>query len=161
EFIRTQIEWERLPEDDPRGRVLRERARELERQYRGAWLAGLDGEQTSLAIFRRGFIDSWQCPSAAAFLCPDGSLFDREPVTFIFLPFGPADVAALVGCPRLARLTDLVLRPLEGTSDADAASLLESPHLTNLRALQLHHLSPCAGPQTAQAIATRPQYARL
>jgi uncharacterized protein (TIGR02996 family) len=161
EFIRTQIQAESLDEDDPRLAALRERARQLERQHRGAWLAGLDSEQTYLAIFRRGFIDAWQCPSASAFLCSGASLFDREPVTFVFLRVGPGDVETLAACPRLGRLTSVVLVPSEASSDVDVAALLASPHLTNLRALEIHHLFPCAGPATARAIATRSQYANL
>jgi uncharacterized protein (TIGR02996 family) len=161
EFIRAQIQAETLDENDPRLAELRERTRQLERQHRKTWLAGLAPEQTYLAIFRRGFIGSWQCPSASAFLCPEASLFDREPVTFVFLRFGPMDVEALSACPRLARLTGLVLMPYDETGDTEVAELLTSPHLTNLRGLQVHHLSPCAGPATAREIASRPQYVGL
>jgi uncharacterized protein (TIGR02996 family) len=161
EFIRVQIEKEGLEAGDPRAAALTGRARELEKRFRKEWLAGLESDQSYMAIFRRGFVDSWQCPSAQAFLCAEGSLFDREPVTSVFLPCGPGNVAALSASSRLSRLEALVLVPGEDASDAQVAELFRSEFLTGLRLLEISHMGRVAGPATAYEIATRPQYARL
>jgi uncharacterized protein (TIGR02996 family) len=179
EFIRVQCRLARLDEDDPRRGELRRREQDLLDAHRDRWLAelpaGLCVVNDYQPTFARGFPSSLEV-ACAAFVERGEDLFRATPVERLRikdvgkqLPIPPADlgrvlrglapapvegvgegVAALAGCPLLARVRGLSLDDLQ---PEHLAVLLASPHLPALAEL---HLGGRGGPGGARLIAGWP-----
>jgi uncharacterized protein (TIGR02996 family) len=139
ELIRVQVERAGLPDGDARAAKLLRREKALLKQYGAGWCdthLGMAGE------LRRGFLEHVTCwPDNA--LEAGAELVERFPVRSLCLRADPSDrdkIRQLARQPWLARLT--ALRLVRGT-DADGLGhtglkmLLESPHLTALRVLEV------------------------
>src|SRR5579884_612571 len=126
EFIRLQVELERLPEDDPRYEKVRKRAGALERILGKAWLPAallaLNGssgrKQIQECKFRRGFLDSVLVqPRRAGVLTALADALALEPLRELRLDCGGGRatlegvLAELAATPYLGSLRALDLRP--------------------------------------------------
>jgi uncharacterized protein (TIGR02996 family) len=134
EFIRIQCDLAKLPNDDPRSRVLRER--EAAVSQRKAWLRRLPvwARDSCSTRCRRGFpevIDS----DADKFVQGARRLRCRTPVSDVRLSHA-RDVRALAACPELAGVRNLNLSRNDW-GDEEAALFAESPHLGGVVSLSL------------------------
>jgi uncharacterized protein (TIGR02996 family) len=138
EFIRVQIEMDRLPEGSPRWYDLDGRAQALLAQQELDWLGPMAEVLTSW-LFRRGFLDSVEL-QAEMFLRRGEELFRREPIRKYCLrdPFKVVDT--LPDSPLLAKIRSLSLVHIFGDG---FRSLCSSPHFVNLTELNLfqNHLN--------------------
>jgi uncharacterized protein (TIGR02996 family) len=137
EFIRTQVELERLPIGDPRGDLLRRRAKELLAAHSEAWLAPLPRLiGVKWHRFWRGFVGGADV-QACKFYRQADALFAAAPVQFLrVVKPSPTSCRELAASPYLARLLGLEL--IEGSvGDEGAAMLASSPHLSGLRSLAI------------------------
>ncbi|HZY91092.1 MAG TPA: TIGR02996 domain-containing protein, partial [Gemmataceae bacterium] len=158
EFIRTQIERARLPEDDPRAPALKARERELTSANRRVWWQELPAWARPEAVYRRGFAAEVRA-TAREFLKGAAGLFRRAPVRHVVLSsVGDAEAAALAASPHLARLSALHL-PGDTLTAAGWRALLASPALANLTELLLG--GSAFGPAEAQALASSANVAGL
>jgi uncharacterized protein (TIGR02996 family) len=133
-LIRLQIELERV-EDDDRCRVIaRECAALIDRHWR-EWSRGFQADQRDavhfMDVFKRGFVP-WVEMKGQEFLS-DPTLDDLlgcEPITRLVISVHRSLPAAIAHWKHLHRVRELVLLSCEVH---DAAALLQSPALTNLR----------------------------
>lgn len=145
EFIRVQCELERLGEDDPRRLQLETRQCVLLAEHQNEW-AGALREFVHRFWFRRGFIDKVQI-GAGQFLANAELLFETTPLSQVAFHNASQSLAQLADCPYLARLRGLDFKPDFTWRQRDFPSsqifdegvriLATSPHLANLRALDL------------------------
>jgi uncharacterized protein (TIGR02996 family) len=132
EFIRAQVEVERLDEFDPSRTALLARAEELFGRHRLDWQKGLPGWAVDNCKFRRGFADE-VVTTAGRWLRSGGALRRGAPVRMVRLGNPRRRYAALFACPTLAGLRGL---HLEGRMDLRALrALVASPHLGSLTTL--------------------------
>jgi uncharacterized protein (TIGR02996 family) len=156
EFIRTHIEYTRLPKDDPRSDALADRAVALWSAHRKKWYGGLKGHGPT---FVRGFIEgAW---TDFVFDLLDTPAFLRHPIRVLYIdrtfPDDWTDEAAR--CPLFARLTGL------GTTgdywDRSALrAVLAFPPLAGLRMLDFHD-AYLNGPRAAIEVARATNLTRL
>lgn len=106
-FVRLQCQLAGLPADDPRREPLAKHARQLERQGRPAWLAGLPGF-VRRGVFVRGFVEHVEA-AGVEFLRHIEAVWQREPVRSAALR-DPRAAEALAH-PLAARLARVVVRP--------------------------------------------------
>src|SRR5262245_3603199 len=136
EFIRTQIELEELPEENPLHRSQQSRVRQLLTRHRSAWLGPLEGQLEDWQ-FRRGFLASIKVrPRTLLTLCCE--LDERTPGCHVKLHggFGDRAVQDLAECPNLGWLTGLQIESFHVRYDGIEA-LAHSPHLSRLTELNL------------------------
>jgi uncharacterized protein (TIGR02996 family) len=158
EFIRVQVELSRSAEDATGGADLRAREQELRRRHEAEWLGPL-GLLDALA-FRRGLLhvemtaQKFRSRPMAAWMASDPAGWAEGLTVYGLTAKGAARLAAL---PFLGHLTALSLGGDLGAKGV--AALLESPHLTRLRELDLGacHL----GEAGARAVADWPLLGRL
>jgi uncharacterized protein (TIGR02996 family) len=148
EFIHVQCELSRPDLEATRRPVLRQREEQLLAKNRKAWLAPLPNFLRRMQPeFRRGFVEAITT-AVNPFVSHAEDLFEAAPVRSAhFLPLRPpgryrrsalrARVAALAGCPFLARLTRLDL-PNNNLDAKLLEMLLTTPYVRNVRALNLH-----------------------
>jgi uncharacterized protein (TIGR02996 family) len=136
EFIRVQCAMERIPPRTARWRPLRERAQQIEREWRAAWTEPAK-EMVYDAHLRRGFVDRVRL-TLDQFAESAAELARLEPVRvweFSWVHnFGPApSLAKLAADPNLTLVHGLVA----GHYNADEllGTLADSPHLSGLRSL--------------------------
>jgi uncharacterized protein (TIGR02996 family) len=145
ELIRVQIALVRLPDDDDRRAELAARERRLLLAHGKEWKDGVRG------FFVRGFLErlndwggGWD-PDEFAAQAPD--ICARHPIRELSLetPETPGWGKRVAACPQLSRLHTLRLQaapsdyfspPGQGSFE-DTLELLRSPHLVNLRGLEL------------------------
>lgn len=145
EFIRVQCELERLGEDDPRRLQLETRQCVLLAEHQNQW-AGSLREFVHRFWFRRGFIDKIQI-GAEQFLANAELVFGTTPLSQVAFHNASQSLARLAECPYLARLRGLDFKPdftwrqrdfpSSQLYDEGARILAASPHLSNLRSLDL------------------------
>jgi len=178
EFIRLQCALNRLPARDPAAPRLRERLQELLSRYETEWVGPLPALVRAWS-FHRGFITEVTL-TARQFLDHAGELFERLPLHGVRFCEARRWGARLAASPYLGRLDALDLRvnynlwrgypvgflgsvTLAEMNDVielfDLQALLASPHLTNLRSLNLDNLR--LGSAAARAVAAAPNLAGL
>jgi uncharacterized protein (TIGR02996 family) len=140
EFIRLQVEYASLDEDDPRRQALERRSVQVIQDFnvrpRPEWAKGIDAIAAEWR-YRRGFVEEVTLP-AATFLERAADLFRVAPVRSVhFTGITPESLTALGACPFLARLTGIDLRWNE-IRDQGVTTLLHAPHLGELRSLCLN-----------------------
>jgi uncharacterized protein (TIGR02996 family) len=150
EFIRAQVEADRLDEIDSVRIALEDRADALLAEHRAAWL-GPAGDHTSRWVFRRGFVESAAVEVDRFADCAD-AIFRTWPVRHLRFQSDDGsyvrddDVRHLTRSPWLARLTGLTLFVDADSLSADAAAALaRCPYLAELRDLDLNAHEPGAG----------------
>src|SRR5262245_56449896 len=99
EFIRVQLELERLPDDDPRRPDLIRRERALLAHHRAVWLGAL-AQRLERCDFVRGLPERICC-DAAVFLEEAEALFRLGPVRCLQLTNAGDFMPALCDCPYL------------------------------------------------------------
>jgi carbon storage regulator CsrA len=141
EFIHVQCRLARLPNHDEQRSSLEKRERLLWSQYERLWRAHLPGVLRQ-APFRRGFVESADL-EVKEFLTNAVDIFASSPLRRLrVLPgeltqSGPGPIVpTLAGSAYLGRLAAVDLSGL-GLTDADAAVLAASPHVTGLTELSL------------------------
>jgi uncharacterized protein (TIGR02996 family) len=134
EFIRLQLALARLPPGHPDRPDLVRRERLLTRQHLPAWSRGLIGIARRCS-FRRGFVEAVTLP-ASAFVEHAEALFAAAPIKKVQIHDAPEALERLAGCVHLRRVRHLDLASSNFT-DADLGSLLRSPHLGGIEALNL------------------------
>jgi uncharacterized protein (TIGR02996 family) len=168
EFIRAQVEADRLDESDPVRVALEDRADALLAEHRAEWL-GSAGDHTNRWVFRRGFVESAAVEVARFADCAD-AIFRAWPVRHLRFQtadgyyVGDDDVRELTRSAWLARLTGLTLFvDADSLSPDAAAALAECPHLADLRDLDLNAHDPGAGlgPEGVRRLANSPHLRRL
>lgn len=134
EFIRLQVQLERVPLKNPLRLQLESRERELLADHETEWLGGL-GTFIEWAVFHRGF------PSEISIKCDEflrhgANLLDATPIEMLHLS-GARDMAAeLSRCETLRRVAFLDLSN-NHLRDPGVRVLSESPNLFNLEGLNL------------------------
>jgi uncharacterized protein (TIGR02996 family) len=163
EFIRLQVDLERLPEDDKRLPELRKRVAAIQRAHAKGWLPatvhalnGRGHRQVTDCKFRRGFLDSaslW--PRRPGLVAAALDALALEPLERLRLHCGGGDVpldqalAELAASPHVGGLRELQLSGQEGISPQSVRLLDSSPHLGRLTELDLR---PRASPAALQAL---------
>src|SRR5262249_51929355 len=114
EFIRTQIELARLPEDDPRRLPLEGQEADLLQDHSEEWLGPfahlVDLTFEDQNLFRRGFLED-VAVEYPTLLDHADELFRLSPVRRIFLhQFNDEPLEGVADLPCLARLTGLEVR---------------------------------------------------
>lgn len=144
DFIRTQVALARLAPTDPRQSELRARELRLLKRHAAAWCGSHFAFKK--ARFRRGFIEYVHL-HLTHLLHHRRQLFALEPVRDASLTgwLRASDdlVRRVAACPELANLDTLRIHH-QGPHKAPRGNLvllLESPHLTRLRALRVPMLS--------------------
>jgi uncharacterized protein (TIGR02996 family) len=171
EFIRVQIERERLPLDDPRRGELHRRSCDLLDQHRTVWSAQLPKLQgVTWQRFWRGFVSGADVQAWKFYRRHAVALFAAAPVQFLrVFRIGASTCRELASSPYLVRLTSLELID-SGIGDEGAVALAASPWLENLRRLTVHHHPSCIwshsrwgqiGDAGAFALAASPWLGRL
>jgi uncharacterized protein (TIGR02996 family) len=138
EFIRVQIDLERLPLDHSRRDTLERRERELLDKHAREWAEPLHPLVREW-VFRRGFIErvgmSLEVP--ASFIA---ELLRLAPIRHIRDTGQFCELDGMVeALPYLRRLTGLEFWGLYGVDNEKVKQLLQSPHLAGLDTLILHH----------------------
>jgi len=147
EFIRLQLELERLRSDldNPRSEQLRQREEKMLHRHRGKWLGPVKKlaeyhQQTVWPLFRGGLVEeAWM--SAKTFLEQGETVFRACPALHelvVHQALGKGKQFASL--PLLSHLKHLTLA--EWLSARDAVALSQSPHLGGLKKLRLwigHH----------------------
>jgi uncharacterized protein (TIGR02996 family) len=156
DFIRTQVRRAGLPPDAPEGAELEARELRLLRRYAPAWCGAHFAFQK--VRFRRGFIEAIHL-HLQHFLHHRRQLFALEPVRDVRLTGwyrAPADlVRRVAGCEEWRHVETLRIHHQGPHKDprGEVVLLLESPHLTRLRALHL--------PRVAFDVEARRRFERL
>lgn len=139
EFILTQIERARLPPDSPRHSELHAREVQLVVKHWRAWCAG--ARLLRRPIFRRGFVERVHV-HLREFYWHRRELFALEPVRDVRFTgwWRTPDefVQRVARCEELRHLEALTIHhqgPHKDPADS-VVTLLESPHLSNLRTLE-------------------------
>jgi uncharacterized protein (TIGR02996 family) len=142
EFIRTQIELIRTPEESVRRRELRAREQALLTAHRGQWLAPLGGPGEPLpkavthADFRRGFVERVWMP-ATWFASRAEVLFARVPARELRVTKAKVDeLAWVVASEHFPRLNALDLSDRRLGDDV-ARVLTRRPSVAAIRTLRL------------------------
>ncbi len=147
EFIRTQCELARLPDDAPQRPALESREAQLLNQYGAVWL-GLLPPKLRRPHFRRGFVETAEA-SLTDYLAEHPHWRQAAPILELRLQADRVSRdqwRSFAACPDLAAVTVLDLRRNEGASSVDGnssptpdefAALLESPMIHSLTALRL------------------------
>jgi uncharacterized protein (TIGR02996 family) len=135
EFIRLQCMLEDMPENDSRRPELNPQAQRLLARYRWQWLGPLAPHIASSCEFRRGFAEEVVLDAARLLNLAD-VLFATQPVRYLKILDGGRLIDELVQCKYLARLLDLQFHN-NYMGDTGIATLVRSPHLTELRGLHL------------------------
>jgi uncharacterized protein (TIGR02996 family) len=134
DLIRVQCELARLPYDNDRVSDLRASEYRLLSRNLASWSAGYRH-----ARFRRGFIERLEDCEPDEFAGP--GLFDRHPIVDVEIdsPEHPGWGHLVADCPHLARVETLRLRGgmSHSTDFSDLLTILRSPHLTRLTALDV------------------------
>jgi uncharacterized protein (TIGR02996 family) len=150
EFIRAQIEADKLDASDPRRTALEDRADELLAGHIEEWL-GPVGSQTSRWRFRRGFVE-YAAVECERFPDVAEEMFASWPLRHLRLQGTDGDYAENDGIivatrsPWLARLAGLtVYCDADSLSNDAVAALVDCPHLANLRELDLNGHDPGQG----------------
>lgn len=138
EFIRLQCRLARMSAADPQFAELQQREAELLAQFAGLWALEL-GNSVSQWAYRRGFVDAVE-------MCLETSrdeivaLLQKAPIKRLRDISQFCDLQGVVDAlPDLAGLEGLELWGLYGFDDQLLDTLLQSPHLANLKTLILHH----------------------
>jgi uncharacterized protein (TIGR02996 family) len=160
EFIRLQLRLAPMSEDDPAGKGLRERERELWAANRAAWTADAPkwpGVKVSTQ-FRRGWPESVTC-TGAAFLKHGAKIISRLPLRELsFEKLTPAQCIKVAASSALAGVRTLGLYN-EKVLDQGAEVLFNSPHLAGLTSLDLNSTDITAA--SMKALAESPYLKRL
>jgi uncharacterized protein (TIGR02996 family) len=135
EFIRTQCQLARLPEDAPETVRLRKRERELLNEHQLEWVEPLLIARPLDWLFRRGF-PAWVTLSADDFIHHGERLLAESTVRRVRLVGAAGKLAALGWCKHLALVTKLNLTDT-GLVDDDLIALARSPYLGALTGLDL------------------------
>lgn len=153
EFIRLQLDLDRMADTDPGWPLMVARERELLDRYRPAWEKPLrDTFRPSLASpgrwlksqlfgagglwgFRRGFVENVLAP-APTFLAEDAAILDRAPVRRVVLAHATEYVGPLTADRRLDRLASLHLVG-DMELDEDLSRLAEAARAAGLTVLEL------------------------
>jgi uncharacterized protein (TIGR02996 family) len=176
DFIRTQCQLARLPQEDDRHVALEERERKLYWGQAEQWRQRLPAwARKETFKLRRGFV-AHMITTAARFLKGAAALYRVTPLESAWLSNNDGREADLAACPYLARLRELelstlrnvpgvralaastglanlrALKVLFGPDDAAAKALADSPHLGALQALHLH--CSAFGPEGLRALRT-------
>jgi uncharacterized protein (TIGR02996 family) len=163
EFIRAQIDADRLDEPDPHRLALEDRADELLAEHRDEWL-GSAAAQVSRLHFRRGFVESAAVECGRFLDCAE-EVFRSWPLRRLRLQGADGDYAeneeliAALRSPWLARAESLAVFCDASSLSRDAvAALAECPHLADLRELDLnaHNPGPGIGPEGVRLLANSP-----
>jgi uncharacterized protein (TIGR02996 family) len=166
EFIHLQLRLARLPADDPQREALAAREQKLYYQHRDEWAAPLR-KLGCTPWFKRGLVAGAQL-SAAKFLKTAERLFRLAPLlNELYLDHTAKYVDALAVSPYLARLTSLtIVATYQGAAarlltagTPLAQALAASPHLANLRHLELG--SARIGDEGLAALASSRAFAHL
>jgi uncharacterized protein (TIGR02996 family) len=132
EFIRAQIEAFSLPPGDPRRKEREDRAEALRREHERAWLGPLRAWLIGWR-FQRGLVER-VAVNAQTLLKHACTLFQMAPIHHAEIHRAEKFGGELTKCPQMARLTSLRIHKLFA---ADTFSLIASPYLGNLTALDL------------------------
>jgi uncharacterized protein (TIGR02996 family) len=154
EFIRTQIEAFSLPAGDPRRKEPEDRAEALRREHEREWLGPLRAWLLGWR-FQRGLVER-VAVNAQTLLKHVCTLFQLAPIRHAEIQRAEMFAGDLAKCPHMARLTSLRLHKL---FTADALSLIGSPHLNNLTALDLRENG--IGDTVVEALASSALLSRL
>jgi uncharacterized protein (TIGR02996 family) len=136
EFIRLQIERERVLPFTPGHAQLEHREQELLAQFRVRWTNALPDLGARSCVFRRGFVETIQI-DADAFLRNAEALLTAAPIRHIELVEFADRLPELARCPYISRLRGLHLSD-DPMSDEGVQALASSPHVATLSALSLH-----------------------
>jgi uncharacterized protein (TIGR02996 family) len=175
ELIRVQCQLARLPPEGEQAAALHKRERALLKANEAAWRAPLPHDQAIVwGPFERGFVASVEVdppegepfagPNVRRLLARVAEGCAQAPITRLHF-FGPtpANAQALARWPCLAGFTSLHLEidPDAGVciEAIGARALARSPHLANLRQLNLGVQE--IGPEGARALADSPHLGRL
>jgi uncharacterized protein (TIGR02996 family) len=139
EFIRVQVEYERLPEDDDRRDDLEDHWRSLLARHEEDW-AGLHEVLTYRREFRRGFLAAISL-LAAELLEYAEHIFAAAPLEEVAVSEARRWTPQLAACPYLGLLSGLRLGDVPNRNERSGSGglrdLLASPHLGRLRRLGL------------------------
>jgi uncharacterized protein (TIGR02996 family) len=158
EFIRVQCRLAGLPEADSRCRDLQRREADLLARHQPRWVAAVAECCVSWPGFHRGFIEAVDC-DASVFVSVAEKLFLQAPIQDLTLQNPVGHLSELARCSWLSRLWALRLSignpaPLLGSSRNAFVSFCQSPHLRNLRVLDL---TGCAIGSSAAMVLGAPQ----
>lgn len=159
EFIRLQIELEKLPAHSRRAWQIRKRERELEQQHSQAWRGRL-AEITSETKFRRGFVEEVKL-GVRQLMDHGGELFALAPVRRVHLlrlTHSSIGVSELAASGLLRRLRGLSLRG-SGVGSAISHDLIARLDSEALEELDL--TGTLAGAATLAALAGARRLPRL
>jgi len=152
EFIRAQIEASKFPPGDPAARTLRARVVKLAKKYRKRWCGKANHDTGTVGGFVRGFPAAVQFSNLKQFCDHAEELFSRHPIRVLYShEFGEEAETEVASSPHFARLTGLGNSRSWGGSRV--ALMLQNPHLTNLRFLDLNNGEIFNGPKAARGIA--------
>src|SRR5262249_45493281 len=159
EHIRLQCRYEDLPAGAPERRELWNRAWELEKQHRDSWFGALSALVDDVPNISRGFPD-FIYATTEKFLLNAPEIFRLAPIREVMLYGALPHIEGLANCPFLTRVRALIFigpDPEDDDDDsqplnADGAPVLAgSPHLHNLRDLDLERQAIASGGLTALA----------
>ncbi len=155
EFIRVQCELAKIPGDHPGRMRLTMREDELLAECGEGWLASFPEWARSHLRFNRGFVGSIRC-------VPENwddvvALTNQAPLRSITLKgICMGNISQLLNRPELSKCTSLHV----DSQDQAGWELLNSEHLTNLKALRLHY-SAEAPPGKLFALLSTPKFSHL
>ena len=138
EFIRLQIEYDKLGYRGPRTEPFPTRMRQLLDEHKETWTRDVHPDiEPKFAFFRGGFLHEWET-TVDEYARIGEEVHRRTPLTTLVLTEGlwQGDFELLASTPCLANLRNLCLGYCE-LADRDLAPLFSSPYLTNLRYLGL------------------------
>ncbi len=172
EFIRLQVDLERLPEDDERLPEVRKRAAAIQRAHAKGWLPatlhalnGRGRKQITECTFRRGFLDSvYLWPRRPGLVTAALDALAQEPLQQLRLHCGSGDapldqaLAELAASPHTSSLRALQAFGHDGVTPQAIRVLAASPNLGRLTELEL---TPHLSAATLQALAETPLGRRL
>jgi uncharacterized protein (TIGR02996 family) len=159
EFVRVQVERARVAENDTRRAGLEARERALRERHEAGWMGPVH-ELTEASAFHRGLLHVEIRPrelfsrAVSAWLSGESSAWAERLTVYQLTAKG---AGRLAGLPFLANLTALSVSGSLGPEGT--RSLLGSPHLTQLRELDLG--SAGVGAAGTRALASWPGLARL
>jgi uncharacterized protein (TIGR02996 family) len=157
EFIRAQIERQRLPAGDPRRAALKRREKKLLAAHGQRWTQELPTWARKEPVYRRGFVTEVGA-STESFVGRGEALFRAAPIRLVRLTKAVRHLAELAASPLLGRLAGLDLYANE-LGEAGVQALAASPHLGRLRSLNLSCTE--VGPAGVAALAQAPALGAL
>jgi uncharacterized protein (TIGR02996 family) len=158
EFIRLQCELEQLDILNPRYLDTIHRCEELLSEHDQTW-TGEHSQDLRVSAFHRGFIDTVTV-RARAFLEEGESLYRDMPVHWLRFNYVKGLGAQLAATEALSKIECLDLAGLK-VPDEDLIALLNSTHLTNLRALKLGSWETPVSAEIGKAISGMPSAAKI